>query len=197
MKANFIERYAGIVFVLILLSSVLPCIVNGKNLFTSVDEIACSDVVAKVFTKCPPEDNIIPLSECARQHFLFLNKATGTSVEVECSGKNVAHFGPDGRSMGNYLDALAVSWACVRGTKGSYHLLVTYQSGGTQGEWVEIYSLEGRRLAGERARYDQTDIEKDRQIDKFEDTYRHLGLPAQWPSDAFRYIRLFKVNRDR
>jgi len=196
MKSNFIESHVGIVLVFVLFSCILAGTVNGKDLFTSVDEIACSDAVVKVSTECPPEDNIIPLSECARQHFVFLNKTTGTSAEVECSGKNAAHFGPDGRSMGNYLDALAVSWACVRGTKGSY-LLVTYQSGGTQGEWVEIYSLEGHRLAGERDRYDQTDIEKDRQIDRFKKTYSQLGLPAPWPRDAFKRVRLFKTGRNR
>jgi hypothetical protein len=196
MKANFIERYVGIVFVLVLFSCVLTGTVNGKDLFTSVDEMACSDVEVKVFTECPPEDNIIPLSECARQHFVFLNKTTGTSVEVECSGKNVAHSGPDGRSMGNYLDALAVSWACVRGTKGSY-LLVTYQSGGTHGEWVEIYSLEGRCLASDRIRCERTDSQGRRRINRFEKTYRRLGLPAPWPYDAFKHIRLFKTDKDR
>lgn len=196
MKANSIKRHAGIVFALILLSCVFTGTVNGQDLFASVDEIACSDAVVKVFTECPPGDNIIPLSECARQHFAFLNKTTGTSVEVEASGKNMAHFGPDGRLTGNYLDALAVSWACARGAGGSY-LLVTYQSGGTQGEWVEIYSLEGRRLAGERDRYDQTDIEKDRQIDRFKKTYSQLGLPTPWPRDAFKRVRLFKTGRDR
>jgi len=196
MKAKFIERHAGIVFVLVLFSCVLTGTVNGKDLFTSVDEIECSDSVVKVFTECPPEDNIIPLSECARQHFVFLNKTTGTSVEVECSGKNVAHSGPDGRSMGNYLDALAVSWACVRGTKGSY-LLVTYQSGGTQVEWVEIYSLEGRCLASDRIRCERTDSRGRRRINRFEETYRRLGLPAPWPHDAFKHIRLFKTDKDR
>ncbi len=194
MKGNLIERCAGVVFVSVLLSCVLAGTVNGKELFTSVDEIACSDAVVKVFTECRPEDSIIPLSECARQHFSFFDKTTGKAVVVECSGRNVAHFGPDGRLTGNYLDALAVSWACVRGARGSY-LLVTYQSGGTEGEWVEIYSLEGRRLAGERDSYDQTDVEKDEQIGRFKKAYNQLGLPAPWPRDAFKRIRLFKTGR--
>lgn len=193
MKANFIERYVGIVFVVVLLFPVFTGTVTGKDLFTSVDEITCSDVVVKVSTECPSENKPGSVFECTRQDFVFLNRKAGTSTELACSGEAVPDLGPKGELLGRYLDALAVSWACVKG-KNEWSLLVRYTTFGTceDCEWTEIYSLKGYRLASDRTQYSQTDIERDRRVVEFKETYNHLGLPTPWPQDAFRYIGLLK-----
>jgi len=195
MKAKFIERHVGIVFVLLLLSSVLTGSVYGKGLFTSVDEIECSDSVVKVFTKCPREDKPDSTFECTKQHFVFLDKKTGESTDVISSGEAVPDLGPEGELLGNYLDALAFSWACVKG-KSDWYLLVRYTTFGTceDCEWTEVYSLKGYRLADGRTQYSQTDSEKNSRKNKFKETYGHLGLPTPWPRDAFKYMGFLKAS---
>lgn len=197
MKTSFlIKRCSIISLVLILFLCVFSGNVNGESLFSSIDEMACSDVVVKAFTTCPSDNKVISLSECTEQHFVFSNKRTGKSTEVKCHGETAAHFGPDGRSLGNYLDALAYSWACVEGMSGRY-LLVLYTTGGTCDgcEWAEIYSLQGGRLAANKIQSKKKDAKTYNPLEKFKETYKRLGLPEPWPRDAFKDIKLFRADR--
>ncbi len=193
---SFIERCIAFFILLISFSCVFSGTVNGEDLFTSVDEMKCSDTVIKVSTECPLENKPGSVFECTRQDFIFLDKKTGTSKKVVCSGEAVPDPGPKGELLGSYLDALAVSWACVKG-KNEWYLLVRYTTFGTceDCEWTEIYSLEGYRLTSDRTHYSQADAEKDRQVVEFKKTYSHLGLPTPWPQDAFKYIRLLKPSK--
>lgn len=196
MMTNFFIRHFIIYFfVLILPLYGFSWKANGKSPFTNVDEITCSDVVVKVFTECSSGNKAISLSECTKQYFVFSDKKTGESNKVECSGRTIAHYGPNGESLGNYLYALASSWACVQG-KDRRYLLVMYTTGGTCNgcEWAEIYSLDGHRLANDRVLLQGKEVGYS-PVEKFKRTYKRLGLPEPWPRGAFEDIRLFNADR--
>lgn len=196
MTNFFIKHFIIIFFVLNLSLCGFSWKANGKSPITNVDEITCSDVVIKVFTECSSGDKAISLSECTKQYFVFSNKKTGKSKKVKCSGGVIAHYGPNGESLGNYLYALASSWACVQG-KDRRYLLVMNTTGGTcEGcEWAEIYSLNGHRLASDRVLFQKKGAGRYGPVENFKRTYKRLGLPDPWPRDAFKDIKLFKDNR--
>ncbi len=197
MKTDpFTERCIVVFILVISFSRVFSGTVNGKERFANVDEMECSDTVIKVSTECPSGNRPGSVFECTRQDLVFLNRKTGASTKVDCSGEPVRDPGPGGELSGNYLDALAVSWACVKGGI-EWYLLVRYTTFGTceDCEWTEIYSLKGYRLAADRTHHGQTGTERDRLIVEFRKACSHLGLPAPWPRDAFKRIRLLKPSK--
>lgn len=192
MTNYFTKHFIIIFFVFILFLCGFSWKADGKSPFKSVDEITCSDSVVKVFTECSTWNKAISLSECTKQYFVFSNKKTGKSKKVKCSAEAVAHYGPNGKSLGKYLYALAGSWACVEGKDGRY-LLVMYTTGGTCNgcEWAEIYSPNGKRLASDRIRFQKKRVKKS-SVEKFKKTYKRLGLPEPWPKDVFKNIKTFQ-----
>lgn len=192
----FAEQCIVVLTLIISFSCVFSGTVNGKEMFINVDEMECSDTVIKVSTECPSGNRRASVFECTRQDLVFLNRKTGASTKVACSGEPVRDPDTRGELSGNYLDALAVSWACVKGKK-EWYLLVRCTTFGTceDCEWTEIYSLEGYRLAGDRTQYGQAGTERDRLIVEFKKACSHLGLPTPWPRDAFKHIRLLKPSK--
>lgn len=156
-----------------------------NNLIT---ETTCDCVKIKAVTECVNE--YPGFSECTKQEFIFINKKTGKTTEKIASGELVASKDAKGNILGKYLDALAFSFACVKG-KNKYYLIVGYYTGGNcdECEWYEFYDLNGKLLLSSRGLHTENDHKK------YNETYKSLGLPKQWPRKEFKNIKLRKESK--
>jgi hypothetical protein len=187
-----------IVFAGILLASVILFPINGNaesKLYTSTDELLCGHVKVKVTTTCT-EDSKQHWSEglCADQHFSFIDQKTGKTNTVKglnYDNDDLSNTGARNGKTNKWLSGLAYSWACVKGHKESY-VIILYSSGGhCDGcEWSAIYDMGGKMLVSNQGK----PIEKG--IKRFRTVYKKLGLPEKWPRKSFLYIKKEIENED-
>jgi hypothetical protein len=210
---NVVARYQGVVRLagqkgkrsgkfeftvtcLILFIAFNECLADGKKLYVAEDQMLCENMLVEAYTTCTEESRAVGLSECTDQFFIFNNPEIGGSSKVSGSGELRYRLGAHGRPMGRWLDSLAWSWACLKGSRASF-IVVAYSNGGNCSgcEWWEIFDLTGKKLAGSKvppSRGDEALREADNAFDK---EYDLLGLPRPWPRALFRRIHVFKFQR--
>lgn len=176
-----------LLFAVYLLASIT---VYAQQNYTTSAELFCDNVKVQVVTKCV-DDSYLSFPFCVEQRFIFTDQKTNKTYNISASGKIVAQVDSRNRKIGEVLDYLAVSMASVKGKTKSY-LLVRYYNGGNCGEceWYEIYDLNGSRLATSRGKV--TGIK----YKNFENVYKQIGLPEQWPRLLFIDIPLSRKNKE-
>lgn len=187
-KKNGILKFG---FVVLLVSITILSIQAGayaQQPYTKKAEMICGNAKVQLVTNCI-DDTISAFPECTEQFFVFTDLKTGESISKSVSGRIKQVKNATGKPIRECLDALATSWACVKG-KARLHLIVGYYTGGNcdDCEWFEIYELNGKSLTDSRGK----NIKQYKQ--EFERTYDHLGLPKTWPTSSFIQIKLSREN---
>jgi len=184
-----------IIFVgIFLLATTILFPVNGvaeSKLFTTTDELSCSDVKVQVITTCTEDTRQDwPSGLCTDQHFLFKDKRTGKTNTVKGLNEyidNQVNADTQSKRTNKWLSGVAYSWACVKGRERSY-IIIMYSTGGNCEvcEWAAIYNLEGKMLVSDQGK----PIEKG--IKHFRTVYKKIGLPVKWPRSSFLHIKQLK-----
>ncbi len=180
--------FAGI----FLLASIILFPTNGvakTKFYSRTDELLCGATKVQAITTCT-EDSVRPYpKKCTDQHFIFINKMTGKVVNVKGSSEYNANFDEVdeyGKKINKWISAWAYSWACVKGCKGSY-IIIMYSAGGSGNcegcEWAEIYNLNGKLLISDKGK------PREKKNKEFKEVYKDLGLPIKWPHSSFSYIK--------
>jgi hypothetical protein len=187
-KKNVILESA---FVFLLVNMIILPIKTGayaQQPYTKKVELICDNAKVELITNCN-DDTIPSFPECTEQFFVFTDLKTGESITKRASGSIKLVKDATGRPIRKCLDALATSWACVKGETQLY-LLVGYYTGGNcnECEWFEIYEPNGKSLSESRGK----NIKEYKE--EFKRTYNHFGLPKTWPTSSFIYIKLSRNN---
>jgi len=82
-------RAAALFFSFSILYLLMSDIASGEGLYTRMDELSWGNTVVQAYTTCTEDSHDDDTAVCTEQHFLFINKKTGTAVKVDASGKPV------------------------------------------------------------------------------------------------------------
>jgi hypothetical protein len=151
-------------------------IAYSKEPYLRKNDLTCGNAKIQIITRCTGESNSI-IPDCVEQNFWFTDQTTEKTIFKNASGKRVTVKDAKGKTIGQYLDALATGWICAKG-KSQLYLIVWYNTGGNcdECEWQEILDLNGKKIA--------TTLPKTRQnIESYDDIWLKLGLPSISPKD--------------
>ena len=168
-------------------------VVSASDTSTMEDRLVCKNTEVRVFTTCSTDPLAIFALECTEQYFLFVDVNKKTSTRISASGQLKERYGAQGRKMGNWLDALALEWACLRGSNEAV-VLIGYTRGGicSRCQWYEIFDREGRMLASSKVPPLAKKKEEERINEAFYKKYDALGLPMPWPDSSLQLFRGFE-----
>ena len=167
-------------------------VVLADDLSTLEEGFVCESTQFRVSTTCASDPEAPFDLRCAEQHFIFADANGKILAKMPASGQVKEKVGVDGRKMGQWLDALAMQGACLKGRDGSFVVIgyiTTILFSSVHG-WDEIYDLKGHMLASSRVTEQASKEERDRIVDAYYTTYQAMGLP-ELPGN-FHWFRNFK-----
>jgi hypothetical protein len=124
-------------------------------------------------------------SQCTAIEHTRLPLCRRQILTIEPPGTKPRTLESSARLKDGSYDGATDHWACVPGTSRDYLLLWSNNGGNCPAcEWVDIIDLDGSLLVrGRKPNGESNDAE-------YERVYKKLGLPEEFPDDAFQAIPL-------